>query len=45
MYNPGLDNFIRVVDAGSSLYNDAKYIIQYSRESVARAKMANKNDE
>lgn len=34
-----------LTNAGSSLYNDAKYIIQYSKESVARAKKANKNDE
>lgn len=88
MYNPQLDTFIRVADAGSfnkaaeelyitptavikqinlleskldiklferthrgllltnegrSFYNDAKYIIQYSRESIARAKKAGKD--
>lgn len=90
MYNPQLDTFLRVADAGSfnkaaeeayitptavikqinllesrldiklferthrgliltnagrSLYNDAKYIIQYSKESIARARKTNKNDE
>ncbi len=33
-----------VTEAGKSLYNDAKYIIQYSRDSVARARNAMKED-
>lgn len=90
MYNPQLDTFLRVADAGSfnkaaeesyitptaiikqinlleskldvklferthrgliltnagrSLYNDAKYIIQYSKESIARAKKSSTNDD
>lgn len=90
MYNPQLDTFLRVADAGSfnkaaeelyitptaiikqinlleskldvklferthrglvltnagrSLYNDTNYIIQYSKESIARAKKANANNE
>jgi DNA-binding transcriptional LysR family regulator len=31
---------ITLTEAGKSLYNDAKYIIQYSKDSVARAKDA-----
>lgn len=40
MYNPQLETFIRVADAGKSLYQDAKYIINYCKNSVIRAKNA-----
>lgn len=33
-----------LTNAGRSLYNDAKYIIQYSGESIARAKNASKKN-
>lgn len=37
---------LAVTEAGKSLYNDAKYIIQYSKESLMRAREAvNYNDE
>lgn len=35
---------LSLTNAGRSLYNDAKYIIQYSGESVVRAKNAAQND-
>lgn len=31
MYNTQLETFIRVADAGKSLYQDAKYIIRYCK--------------
>lgn len=36
---------LRLTKAGLSLYNDAKYIIQYCRDSVVRAKNAMQKDE
>lgn len=36
---------IFLTDAGTSLYRDAKYLIQYSRDSITRAKNAMKSDE
>lgn len=44
MYNPQLETFLRVADAGRSLYQDSKYIIQYCRDSVTRAKNAMQED-
>lgn len=35
---------LRLTNAGKSLYQDSKYIIQYCKESVARAKKAAQND-
>lgn len=43
MYNPQLETFLRVADA-RSMYQDAKYIIQYCRDSVTRAKNAMQED-
>lgn len=36
---------LALTNAGRSLYNDAKYIIQYSKESIARAKKAGAGQE
>ena len=36
---------LQVTNAGKSLYQDAKYIIQYCRDSVARAKEAMEDEE
>jgi len=35
-----VQDFVRISKAGESLYKDAKYIIEYSRESIERAKAA-----
>lgn len=35
---------LKLTKAGQSLYQDAKYIIQYSRESIVRAKNAMQED-
>ena len=36
---------LKLTKAGISLYNDAKYIIQYCRDSVTRAKNAMQEDD
>ena len=36
---------LKLTKAGQSLYQDAKYIIQYCRESVVRAKNAMQNED
>lgn len=36
---------LKLTKAGQSLYQDAKYIIQYCRESIVRAKNAMQNDD
>lgn len=49
--NLGLELFIRthrglhLTEAGISLYRDAKYIIQYSKDSIARAKNVMQDEE
>ena len=36
---------LKLTKAGQSLYQDAKYIIQYCRESIVRAKNAMQNED